>query len=428
MRRKTISSPSLLLVTGCLMFFFCGCRKEQRTKTYTIYTPIYKMQTEVLANVNGTGPVPVQTVGKIYIKDNFIYLNEVDKGIHVIDNTDPSHPSQVAFLDIPGNQDIAVKGNILYADMYADLLALDITDIHHVTVTDTLHNIFTERLYVNNVATVTVNDMVVVGWLTKDTTVVIDPNTPWTQCPTCSANDGLVPGIAYFNAASTSSVAKNNGVAGSMASMVLMNDHLYAITERHSLGVIDVTEAAKPVVKTGMFAGYDLETIYPFEDKLFLGSASGMFMYDVSNPEKPVQLGTFSHGRACDPVVTDGQYAYVTLHAGTWCGGADNELDIVDVKNLTSPSLLKTYPLTKPTGLCKDGNLLFVCDDVAGVRVYDATDVSNLKQLDQLKSDVPYDVIAGNNLALVVGDDGLYQFDYSDVKNIRQVSFFSLKN
>ena len=51
-------------------------------------------------------------------------------------------------------------------------------------------------------------------------------------------------------------------------------------------------------------------------------------MYDVSNPVQPVKLGEFAHGRACDPVITDGNYAYVTLHAGDGCGGDANELHV----------------------------------------------------------------------------------------------------
>jgi len=38
-----------------------------------------------------------------------------------------------------------------------------------------------------------------------------------------------------------------------------------------------------------------------------------------------------------------------------------------------------------------------------------------------------YDVIAWNNRALVVAKDGLYQFDYSDVNDIRLLSKISLQ-
>jgi hypothetical protein len=125
-------------------------------------------------------------------------------------------------------------------------------------------------------------------------------------------------------------------------------------------------------LKNTFFAGFDLETIYPFDNKLFLGSSIGMFMYDLSDPENPVQLGSFAHGRACDPVITDGEYAFVTLHSGSFCGGEANELHVVDVKDLMNPHLTSTYQLTSPTGLSKDGNLLFVCDASSGVRIYDA--------------------------------------------------------
>lgn len=132
--------------------------------------------------------------------------------------------------------------------------------------------------------------------------------------------------------------------------------------------------------------------------------------------------------RACDPVVTDGRYAYVTLHAGTNCGGAANELNVVDIKDLMNPTLVKAYELTKPKGLCKDGNLLFVCDDKSGVRLYDATQVDNLKQLSSIDISNSYDIIAGNNHAMIVTDDGLYQYDYSNTKNIRLLSKYALKH
>jgi hypothetical protein len=51
------------------------------------------------------------TAGKLFIQGHYIFLNEVDKGIHVIDNSNPAQPRNVAFIDIPGNVDLAVKGN-----------------------------------------------------------------------------------------------------------------------------------------------------------------------------------------------------------------------------------------------------------------------------------------------------------------------------
>ncbi|HRO45016.1 hypothetical protein [Agriterribacter sp.] len=419
---KRISSLLLaLLATGFMLVFPTGCIKDKTTAThtvtYTIMAPVLKAKADVLAAINGNPSEAVQQAGKIYIKGKFIYLNEVDKGIHIIDNSDPSKPSQVAFLNIPGNRDIAVKGNTLYADMYSDLLAIDISNPKKVSVTNRIANFFMTKMYIYGYGSAINDEYIAVDWIKKDTVIA------YTDRYYEAGGDMMALNNAGFAAA----LPGANGTAGSMASMVLMNDYLYAIREPHSVGIVDITVAATPRLDTTFYAGFDLETIYPFEDKLFLGSSTGMFMYDLANPTFPVQLGTFSHGRACDPVVTDGEYAYVTLRGGSSCGGNNNELNIVDVKDLMNPVLVKTYLLTGPTGLSKDGNLLFVCDGTSGVRLYDASDPGALKQLQQIESDEPYDVIAANKKAMIVGKNGLYQYDYSNLNNIRLLSFYSLK-
>ncbi|HRI23003.1 MAG TPA: hypothetical protein PLA68_18720, partial [Panacibacter sp.] len=132
---KKYSQPLLLRVitAGILILLMPACskygNKNTQAQTYTMYSDlVYKAKTDVLASINGNAAQPIDHAGKIYIKDNYIYLNEVNRGIHIIDNSNNSHPVQVAFLSIPGNLDIAIKGNTLYADMYTDLLALDISN------------------------------------------------------------------------------------------------------------------------------------------------------------------------------------------------------------------------------------------------------------------------------------------------------------
>lgn len=129
---KTFSSIVAVLVAMCMaLIFFPGCLKDKCTRTFTIYTPVYKTSAEVRANIKSNAPKTIANAGKIFIRGKYIFLNEIDRGIHVIDNSNPSSPKNVAFIDIPGNMDLAVKGNILYADLYIDLVAIDITDPLH---------------------------------------------------------------------------------------------------------------------------------------------------------------------------------------------------------------------------------------------------------------------------------------------------------
>jgi hypothetical protein len=151
-----------------------------------------------------------------------------------------------------------------------------------------------------------------------------------------------------------------------------------------------------------------------------------MFIYDVSNHDHPAQVAQFSHVRSCDPVIADDNYAYVTLRSGTKCQGYSNQMDILSIAIPDNPSLVKTYPMTNPHGLSKDGNWLFICDGKDGLKVFDATDVNEVKLIRQISGMEAYDVIASNKKVLVVAADGLYQYDYTDTGNIKLLSKISI--
>src|SRR4051794_7828754 len=99
---------ALLLVKATIFFFlvilvFFNCRKSPCTSTYTIYIPIYKTLAEVRANIKSNPATAVKTPGKIFVLGDYIFLNEMNKGIHIIDNSDPASPVNKYFIDIPGN-------------------------------------------------------------------------------------------------------------------------------------------------------------------------------------------------------------------------------------------------------------------------------------------------------------------------------------
>ena len=80
--------------------------------------------------------------------------------------------------------------------------------------------------------------------------------------------------------------------------------------------------------------------------------------------------------------------------------------------------------MVNPHGLGKNGDLLFICDGTAGLKIYDASDPWNITG--HLIYSYPYinafDVIPIGKVLILIGNDGLYQYNYSNVKNITLLS------
>ncbi len=394
----------LYLLPLVFTFALQGCLKDKVTKTYTILTPVYKEKSEVYANIKSNAPAGVNAPGKIFLFGNYIFLNEVDKGVHIIDNTNPSNPVIKAFINIPGNLDIAVKGNTLYADLYSDLVVVDITNPLQAKFVKYVPDIFPERTYTGGF--VADKSKIIVDWIRRDTT--IDLNAPPVYCSRCIYASFSSDTRGNSGAAGGGPV----GVAGSMARFSIVNNYMYTVNN-NNLTSFNIVNSLDPQKTAEQQVGWNIETIYPFQNKLFIGSMTGMFIYDITNPAAPVAQGQFVHVRSCDPVITDGKYAYVTLRNGTACNGAVNQLDIVDISNVLSPSLARTHPMVNPHGLTKDNDLLFICDGKAGLKMYDAADPLNISLKKQITDLETYDAIAWNGNLLVVAKQGLYQFDYS---------------
>ena len=419
--KKFTLSLSLLVLLVCT-FLLQGCIKDtcETKHLYTYYTPLYKTKAEVRANIKNNSPKEISDPGKIFTIGKYIFLNEINKGIHVIDNTNPSSPKNIAFIDIPGNMDLAVSGNILYADFYKDMVALDISDPLNITITKFIEGVFPFRY---DGAPVEGSQMVRVDYIKRDTTIIEN----------CNAYNNPVylsaGGFAQSNSADMSSSFNSKspaGIGGSMARFALVNKRLYTVSNQ-DLNVFNISTPQEPAfVKKLAISSWNVETIFPFKNKLFIGSSNGMFIYSASNADNPELEGQFAHVRTCDPVIADDDFAFVTLSSGSTCGGFTNQMDVLDIKNINTPILVRSYPLTNPHGLSKDKNLLFICDGADGLKIFDATHADNILPVKQFTGMETYDVIANNNNAIVIAKDGLYQYDYSNINNIRLLSKVSI--
>lgn len=419
---------------AAISLFLSGCDdKVEITQTYTIMEPVYLTPANLRASFEIKPPIEIAQTGKIYLYKDFLFLNEPGKGIHVIDNKDRRNPKVTSFINIPGNYEMAVRGDRLFADSYVDLLVLDISDPKNVQLTKRIKDIFLNLAQQNQYYDA-VNG-IVVDWEAKEVVEVREDDFNGNIPVYYYYNNGIaVKGIfssrelAMASFDNSSAPQLQTGVGGSMARFTIMSDHLYSI-DNSNMQVFDIANLDNPVPGANLNIGWGIETIFPYKGNLFIGSQSGMIIYDNSEPDFPKHLSTFSHIVSCDPVVVEDDIAYVTLRGGSNCrNNFTNQLDVIDISNLSNPKLIQSYPMTNPHGLGIDNGTLFICEGNAGLKVFDASDVNNITSnlLAYYGDFDAFDVIPYQNNLIMVGNSGLYQFDYSDPTNITLLSKISI--
>lgn len=413
--RQTTNMKRLCLPVILCIIFQTACMKDTVLEKYSFYRPVFTTREELKSNIKSGTPKEVDEPGKMVVLGNYLFLNEVDKGIHVIDISQPETPKNISYITLPGCLDLAIKGNYLYADCYTDLVTLDISNPLQIAVKQFRNGVFPHRNYDSYSSD---TSKIIKEWVRVDTVIrkiagkIIEP-----------FPDSF---LRYSNSGQSGVIGGNGsaplGISGSMARFTIVQNRMYAVSN-NDLKVFNITTPASPeYISNVAFQEGGIETIFPFKNRLFIGSTTGMYVFDLSNPDLPRKSSRFIHAKACDPVIADDHFAYVTLSSGNFCAGNNNQLDVIDINDVDNPHLIKSYSLTSPKGLSKDGDLLLICDGNEGLKLFDAADPRQITQLKQVPGFEAMDVIALNGVAVTVAKEGIYFIDYHDPANASVIS------
>ncbi|MFV0540025.1 MAG: hypothetical protein ACK5MZ_02150 [Aestuariibaculum sp.] len=129
----------------------------------------------------------------------------------------------------------------------------------------------------------------------------------------------------------TSFSNETEGSGGSLAIFALKNNYLYTV-DYEKLNVFSLINGEQPVKVNEIYVGFNIETLFSDADYLYIGSRNGMYIYSIENPESPKKLSAVQHLTACDPVVSNGKNAFVTLHSNSVCGNNVNILEVYNVE------------------------------------------------------------------------------------------------
>ena len=156
----------LALVTLLLLHSCWGYGDDELPSMRENYRPLVMQRAAFESAVQLQTPQDVVKAGKIYIKDNLLFVTEVNKGFHVYDYANAQNPVEVAYIKIPGATDLAVRGTTLYINQATDLVALTYAN-NTLTVTKRNRNVFPQKEAPDDSHAHVGEDEIITDWIHK---------------------------------------------------------------------------------------------------------------------------------------------------------------------------------------------------------------------------------------------------------------------
>jgi len=409
-----------------LLLTSCNNDISEIEATYTKASPIYADLDAIRMQPLNESIREVNNPGKVYVSEDILLIGEEKEGIHIFDNSNPSNPTPVSFISIPGNNEFYVHKNHIYAESYYDMLKIDISNMNSPQLINRIEEAFSKE-FINE------QGETLIGFTYEQVTETIEEDTDLWQIQ----NDNA---IAYYNYANklipasavpSSFAGSSDSKIGSVNRIAYSNGYLYTISNEQLTVFEDGAELS--LVKSD-YAGWQMETIYPYNKKLFVGTRASMEVFSTENPTDPLHETSFSHANACDPVLPDEDVAYVTLRTnGDDCqGAASDALLVINTSNIFNPELMEEIGMESPYGLALIGDKLYVGEGENGLKIFDASDKYNLELISHDKDVEAYDIIAhptNVSLILVASPEGFGQYEIStDQQNLDLISWIASNN
>ncbi len=405
--KQSIQTLILFLFLGSI---FTSCNNDYDTALFAV--PTYKSLAEIRSSIAIESARNTNSDGKIYVTENYLFYIGQDEGIHVFDNQEPSSPQNIAFIKIGGIHDIAVKGNYLFADNYIDLLIFDISNITNITLVQTIEDVLsfspvypTDAEFFDYEVTPNASDLLV-GY-----------DLEYKERP--EYNDSL-----FMETDGLTNTSGGVGVGGSFAKFQIRNDALYTL-DNWKLNIFNIAVPSQTFfdhyTNFDSWFGGDFETLFIQKQYMFIGSTIGMYIIDIVDEFNPQYVSGFSHATACDPVVVNQNTAYITVRGSSTCGAIEDQINVIDISDISQPILSSTYLYDEPYGLGYKNNTLYVCSSTEGLSVFDTTNPNNLVFKQNYDFAVK-DLIPLDSHLIAVGNQKIIQLSYQDNYQLEVIS------
>ena len=403
--------PLVLIVMMCLQLTSCNNDDDFNgfMDPVSVTVPVIKSKSEFRNSIEVTDPQPTNSDGKIYVYDDLLFYIAQNSGIHLFNNQNPENPQNIAFIKLEGVHDISVKNDILYADNFMDLVVFDISNVSNIQLVNTEEDMLSYYATFPDDVLYYQSDI----YPTNENEFVADYATVYMERAEVENN----PDFYHWNSEIflDTALANNIGVGGSYAKFQIYDNALYTIDDNR-LYTFDITDynsisLASETWMEGWFGG-ELETTYILKDNLFIGATNGMHIVGLQDEFNPVYTSSFLHATGCDPVVVEELTAYITVRGENSCGAIEDQINVIDVSDISAPVEYSTYFLSSPYGLGIKDQVLYVCNS-EGINVFDAQNPNDIV-LENTYGSNSKDVIPLASHLITVGENVINQYNYVD--------------
>jgi len=407
-----------LIYLASATIFLASCNKNSGTITHT-----YNKATAQYADINQVRNTAIaapakniEKAGKIYFGNAVLLIGEPNKGIHVFDNSNPSNPTNVSFIDLPYTNEFYVYGNQIYAISHYDLVKINISDLANPVIESRLENAF---------GTPITDDQgrILMGFTYQVVTEEFKLNSPEEEMLRKNNKlyydyqDQLIP----VSEVPSSFIGSGRKEKGTINKIALDNSHVYVVGGEELYTFQDNGGALSKVNEQEI--GSDIETIYEEGDHLYVGTKSSMIVVSNANPSSPTVTGRYTHEVSCDPVLPNGNnIAYLTLRSvqADGCNGFVNLLEVIDISDKNNPRKIDEVLMASPYGMTMLDQHLFVGEGDNGISILDATNAADPIKVATVPAIKAFDVLRHpslNNVILVTGHTGLKQYQFNPNAN-----------
>lgn len=425
---NTQVSFRLFVIAFFSMFFFISCEEKIDSELrYEAYEPVYMTRAKLESSIKILQPQKIHSIGKVISHNNYIFVNDPGKGIHIINNHKPKAPKTVAFLQIPGNYDIAIQNNLLFADNATDLLAFSIKNINVPVLLSRSRDAFEEVFPEGNPHFYHLDPHlgIIVDWKLQHVVEKLDPD----GFPEFFTSNGNTIELTTtdFSKKHITRPFHPSGLSNSLSRLRVSNNQVYTLLGK-SIGVYQFTNPIAPIKLNTIATNKTAETLFLHKEMLFAVGKKETQLFSLEKPESPAFLSSTEHWTSSSSAVLHNKKVILTHHTSTDNKTESDQLSVLDLQNVYEPKVQFSFAMTNPLGLALYKQHLYICDGNAGLKIHK----SDTSQKMTSRAEMQYpeihavDIIPLKNTLLLIFDDGIKQYAVEKNNTLKEISLISI--